>query len=93
MAYFGLWPLFSFGNPGSLWESGSILSLNSIANRWSGLNSKCVSSVVHGIVSKCAPAREEDARGAKQALRRIFGKRIKRRTEPMLIDERLIVVI
>jgi hypothetical protein len=29
MAYFGLWPLFSFGNPGSLWESGSILSLNS----------------------------------------------------------------
>jgi hypothetical protein len=31
-----------------------------IVNRWSGLNSKCVSSVVHGIVSEGATAREED---------------------------------
>jgi hypothetical protein len=29
MAYFGLQPLFSLGNLGSLWEIGSILSLNS----------------------------------------------------------------
>eukprot|EP00978_Attheya_sp_CCMP212_P015463 scaffold39906_cov57-Attheya_sp.AAC.7 len=61
MAYFGLWPLFSLGNPGSLWESGSILSLNS----------KVQTPVVSGSI----------------------GKRIKRRTDPMPIDKRLIVVI
>eukprot|EP00978_Attheya_sp_CCMP212_P009680 scaffold23058_cov38-Attheya_sp.AAC.1 len=68
MAYFGLWPLFSLVNPGSLWESGSILSLNSKVQTPVG---------VHGILKKCAPAREEDFAElqSKQLLCCSFGNR------------------
>ena len=70
MAYFGLWPLLSLEFPGPLGEfwlhtqfefytaNQIFLQLTAyVANGWSGLDSKVISSVVQGVMSEGAIAR------------------------------------